>query len=255
MTFSATSIREFHYKEAHFHILTEAWEPVCEKIIAERLNLEAFIRDYPDFQTSLVPLALGPSLSLRGEAVRRMHRASVKTGLGPMAAVAGTMAQLAAETSRNAGSPQTLVENGGDLYMDCREDMILALYLGDNPHFRNLALKIQVSRMPLAVCSSSSRMGHSLSFGDCDLVTVFSKDGALADAGATMACNQVRREEDIERVLEKLMGIKGIRGALIVRDDRLGVIGEVPELIKTETPDWKSKLSKDKRSGWDFKPQ
>jgi len=247
----ARRYREFHYKDAHFHILTECWDQVTETIVSDRHNLEAFIRSHPGFQASLEPLALESSEALFPEAVRRMQAASRLTGIGPMAAVAGTMAQRAAEASMNSGSEETLIENGGDIFLYCRMPLILGLYPGLRSPFKNLALRIDPGMTPLAVCTSSGRMGHSLSFGDCDLVTVFSKDGALADAAATLGGNLVRSGEDIEPALNRLIGIEGVIGAIIIRDDKFGSVGAVPELIRTEDPDLISKISRDDQSGFD----
>lgn len=241
--------REFHYKDAHFHIVSEAVQAVEESIVTERFNLESFIEKNREFQTSLVPVPIVIS-SLQPLSVRRMLSASGKTGLGPMAAVAGTMAQLAAEASAEAGSSETVIENGGDIYLDCREELVVGFYGGGNSRFSNLAMKISPASMPLAVCTSSGRMGHSLSFGDCDLVTVFSKDAALADSGATLGCNSVRSNEDIEPVLNKLMEIEGILGAIIIRDEQFGAVGEIPELIKTLDPDIRGKVSYDEKSSF-----
>lgn len=238
------TFREFHYKGAHFRILSSAWEETTASLLAERENLEAFIRSHPGFESALHPLEMGDE-SLFPESVRRMQEASRRTGLGPMAAVAGTMAQLAAEAGRSAGSVKTVVENGGDIYLDGPDEIVLGLYVGTDSPFRNLALRIAAERLPLAVCSSSSRMGHSLSFGDCDLVTVFSKDASLADAAATMGGNLVRSEADIEPVLERIGGIEGIAGGLIIRDERFGAVGDIPELVRSSDPTLKSKVSRD----------
>jgi ApbE superfamily uncharacterized protein (UPF0280 family) len=75
-------------------------------------------------------------------------------------------------------------------------------------------------------------MGHSLSFGNCDLATVTSKDAALADAAATLACNLVKTSADIPRVLERIVNITGILGVLLIKDEQVGVAGDLPELIK-----------------------
>ena len=239
--------REFHYKGAHLRILSSCWEEVTDTILAVRENLEAFIRLHPSFESALSPLDLGEE-SHFPEAVKRMMDASRRTGLGPMAAVAGTVAQLAAEAGRKAGSAQTIVENGGDVYLDGSEEVVLGLYTGKNSHFKDLALRILPEGLPLAVCSSSSRMGHSLSFGDCDLVTVFSWDASLADAAATLGGNLVRTEKDIEPALSRLTAIEGVRGALIIRDDRFGVVGEIPELIRSRDVHLDQKISRDDAS-------
>lgn len=241
--------REFHYKDAHFHIVTEAWDPVVNRIIEERLNLETFIEKNEYFKTALTPLSLKIS-EYQPESVRRMLTVSAKTGLGPMAAVAGTMAQLAGEKSRDEGSSNTIIENGGDIYMDCMEDLLIGLYVGKNPYFQNLALEIPLSLQPLAICTSSGRMGHSLSFGDCDIVSVFSSDASLADSAATLGCNSVHADEDIEEVLNKLIAIEGVTGAIIIRDKHFGTVGQIPGLIKNNDPRLKDKISRDDQSNF-----
>ena len=93
-------------------------------------------------------------------------------------------------------------------------------------------------------------MGHSLSFGDCDLVTVFSKNASLADAAATLGGNLVRSEADIEPTLNRLEAIEGIEGALIIRDDRFGAVGNIPELVRSADPELKAKVSRDSDSNF-----
>ena len=243
------TIREFHYKDAHFHIHTDNWEAVTSRIIRDRLNLEAYLRYHPDFQTALSPLDL-KDLETAPESVRRMHAASVKTGLGPMAAVAGTMAQLAAEESIRTGSRDSIVENGGDLFLDCCSEVLLGLYTGGNRRFGPLAMRILPGIMPLAVCSSSGRMGHSLSLGDADVVSVFSADASLADAAATLGGNLVTSEEAIEPALNRLIGIEGVLGVIIIRDDRFGSVGAVPEILRSADPYLETKVSRDDASGF-----
>jgi len=243
------SYREFHYKEAHFRILTSAWEAVTDSIIEERHRLEAFISSCPPFGEALKPVGIPPSLS-RPRSVRRMIEASLATGLGPMAAVAGTMAQLAAEVSARTGSRETIVENGGDLYLDCQDEVVLGLYPGKESPFSHLALRIAPEFMPLGICTSSGRMGHSLSFGDCDIFTVFSKNASLADAAATLGCNSIHGKEDMEPVLNLLMEIPGIEGAFAIRDDDFGAVGSIPELIKSTAPEILGKVSRDEASNF-----
>jgi len=45
-----------------------------------------------------------------------------------MAAVAGTMAQLAAEAGLKAGAREVIVENGGDIYLQTMQPVVLGLY-------------------------------------------------------------------------------------------------------------------------------
>ncbi len=93
-------------------------------------------------------------------------------------------------------------------------------------------------------------MGHSASFGRCDLSTVFSFSGALADAAATLACNLVKTEEDIAAAVERIMAIDGIRGILIVKNDKVGIGGDIPEIIRNNDPKTERKITRDVNSNF-----
>jgi ApbE superfamily uncharacterized protein (UPF0280 family) len=201
---------------------------------------------HPEFVSSLRPLQL---LASAPEAARRMQAAAAATGVGPMAAVAGTMAQLAAEAARAVGAEEAIVENGGDIFLWSDRDVTVALYAGDNPLSGKLAFKVHPERLPLAICSSSSLMGHSLSFGECDLATVVSPDGSLADAAATLACNLVKSPKDVPGVLERVSALPGIQGVLIIKADKVGVAGGLPELIRHDDAAFSAKITRDARSG------
>jgi ApbE superfamily uncharacterized protein (UPF0280 family) len=236
----------YSHRGANFRIASTHPQVIREEIRRQRRALEAYIRRHPDFAASLEPLELLPGAP---EVARRMQAAAAATGVGPMAAVAGTMAQLAVEAARAAGAEEAIVENGGDLFLDSPGVVIVALYAGNNPLSGKLALRVEPGRMPLAVCSSSSFMGHSLSFGRCDLATVVAADAALADAAATLACNQVRSVRDVSPVLERVCSLPGICGILIVKADRVGMAGDLPELIRHRDPGFSSKITRDARSG------
>jgi uncharacterized protein len=87
-------------------------------------------------------------------------------------------------------------------------------------------------------------MGHSLSYGKCDLATVISKDGALADSAATKACNMVKSTADIEYTLNEIIKISGITGVIIVINNNIGFIGDLPEIIKNTDKELKNKISR-----------
>jgi ApbE superfamily uncharacterized protein (UPF0280 family) len=245
-------MRHYHsysYRGANFRIASTHPQVILEEIRRQRGTLESYIRRQPEFASSLEPLELLPGAP---ETARRMQAAAVATGVGPMAAVAGTMAHLAVEAALTAGAEEAIVENGGDIYLYSTDTVVVALYAGDNPLSGKLALKIQPQKMPLAICSSSSLMGHSLSFGACDLATVVAPGGALADAAATLACNLVKSSRDVPDVLERIRSLPGIQGVLIIKEDRVGVAGDLPELIRHDDPAYPDKITKDARSG--FKP-
>lgn len=235
----------FSYKGANFRISSDRFDAITREIVHQRWVLSEHINRQPEFLSSLVPVRFLPDVP---DIVQRMYEASLKTGIGPMAAVAGVTAQIAAEFALNAGGKEAIVENGGDIYMVSQSDVVIGLYAGDHPLSGTLGLAISINDMPLALCSSSSRMGHSTSLGNCDLATVTAADAALADAAATLACNLVTSIDQIDPVMEKILNIPGIQGILIIKDDRIGLSGKLPPIVKHQDHRFTEKITKDKNS-------
>lgn len=225
----------FRWKEASLRICCPRADRVTGEIRRQRAVLEEYIRRQPEFLSALGPLEL---LEEAPPIVRRMHAASLATGVGPMAAVAGAMAQAAAEAALAAGAQEAIVENGGDIYLVSPREVTVGLYTGANPLSGRLAFRVPAAGMPLSICSSSGRFGHSMSFGDCDLATVVAPDGALADAAATLAANSVRSAGDVAGTLERVAAIPGIQGVLIVQEGTVGLIGDLPDLVRAAEPDY-----------------
>ncbi len=223
--------RAFTHREAGLRICCDRFDVVAAEIVRQRGILDDYIRRHPEFQSSLVPLELRAEAP---EIARRMARAARLAGVGPMAAVAGAMAQWAAEAALSAGAEEAIVDNGGDIYLKAVEPVVVCLGTGTAQLADRLAFLLQPEETPASICSSSGKMGHSMSFGLCDLATVVANDGALADAAATQAANLVQTVADLDAALERIMRIPGVAGVLLVKDDRLGLAGRLPQLIKTQ---------------------
>ncbi|MBU0714558.1 MAG: UPF0280 family protein [Verrucomicrobia bacterium] len=221
--------RTFIHKEAVLRICCEPFEAVTQEIVRQRAILEEYIRRHPHFQHALEPVAAGADAP---EVARRMARAANKVGVGPMAAVAGAMAQLAVEAALRAGAEEAIVDNGGDIYLQTVEPVIIGLYPGESGQIGSLAFSLQACDTPLSICSSSGKMGHSLSMGQCDLATVVAKDAALADAAATLAANLVKAICDVEPALNQMVSIDGVSGVMIVKNGHVGLAGKLPPLVK-----------------------
>jgi ApbE superfamily uncharacterized protein (UPF0280 family) len=221
--------RTFIHKEAVFRICCEAFSVVTREIVRQRAILEDYIRRDLIFQHTLEPLEVSADAP---EVAKRMARAAKLAGVGPMAAVAGAMAQLAVEAALAAGAEEAIVDNGGDIYLKATEPIVIAIYPGGSGKLGRLAFSLQPTDTPLSICSSSGKMGHSLSLGLCDLATVVAKDAALADAVATRAANLVRTVEDVEKALDTMMPVAGVSGLLIVKDGHVGLAGRVPPLVR-----------------------
>lgn len=221
--------RTFTHHEAVLRICCEAFDAVTEEMVRQRRTLEDYIRRHPVFGASFEPVELLPDAP---EVAQRMARAAKSVGVGPMAAVAGAMAELAVQAGLRAGAPEAIVDNGGDVFVRAIWPVVIALHTGTPKLADRLAFSLRPEDTPISICSSSGRMGHSTSLGRCDLATVVARDGALADAAATQAANLVRTTDDVDAALERIMAIDGIDGLVIVKDDRIGLAGHLPSLVK-----------------------
>lgn len=217
---------ETHYRETDLWIRARKnlEREALDAVLKYRRQIEETISGYPEFLHSLHPLPENP---LAPKIVRRMLRAARIAGVGPMAAVAGALAQAVAE-DLEAWSPALIIENGGDCYLNLQETVTVGVYAGPaSPFADRIALRFEAHRFPLAICTSSGTIGHSLSFGKADAVTVVSKDGALADAAATAIGNLVKTRQDVAVALEAARGLEGIEGVVVLIEDNLGVWGEL----------------------------
>jgi hypothetical protein len=189
-----------------------------------RLQLEQYITAHPDFLRSLVPL---PDDPLAPPLVRKMLVAGLTAGVGPMASVAGAIAQAVAD-SLQPFSDSVIVENGGDCYLDLHEETTIGIFAGpDSPFTDKIAVKLGAERFPTGICTSSGTVGHSLSFGKTDAVTIISRDAALADATATRLGNMVKTQADINKALEFAPSIPSIEAVLILIKDKMGIWGNI----------------------------
>ncbi len=236
---------KFTYKDSNFRLCCRDVLRLTDEIIRQRTILEDYIVRQPDFKTSLAPLR--PLVDAPEIAVR-MCSAGMDVGVGPMAAVAGAIAQYAAEAAINAGEKDVIVENGGDIFTAVSSPLSIGIHAGPNSPFNGLAFRVEAEDTPLAICSSSGTMGHSMSMGACDLATVVAKDAALADAAATLAANLVTMPEDLEPTAARIVAISGVLGVLLIKSDRMAIQGMLPELVRNADSDTLLKITKDVNS-------
>ena len=227
----------FVWKDACYEIRSDRPDLVRAAVIRLRALLEDYIRRRPEFRTSFAPIPILPDAP---PIARRMHAAARATGVGPMAAVAGAMAQEAAESAIGEGAREVLVNNGGDVFVSCRRDIVIGIHPGaGHPLENRLAFRVTRREQPVAVCTSSGRMGHSLSLGCCDAAVVVARDAALADAAATMAANRVGAvtKEAVREAAEAAVAVEGVDGALIVAGPLAATAGKLPEIVPVRGAD------------------
>ena len=195
-----------------------------EAVMTQRGYLERYIASYAEFLDCMVPWPQDP---LAPTIVRRMIDAGQHAQVGPMAAVAGALAELVGEVLLDSRAKEVIVENGGDLFLSCRENMTVALYANNSPLSLKVGLQIAADQMPSAVCTSSGTVGHSISRGQADAVCVVSHSGALADAAATAIGNRVQSAADIQRAIEWGKSIEGLIGGVVIIGDKMGAWGDI----------------------------
>jgi len=203
-----------------------------DAILDARSQIESKIAQDPFFKTTYEPYAPSPN---DGCVVKRMCNASLAASVGPMAAVAGAIAEYAVERMISAGSEYSIVDNGGDIAMISDRCVNIGMYA--NVNGKRLSLRMPPSEHIVGVCSSSGSVGPSVSFGRSEISTVISNDVALADACATALGNMIKESDRMDVHLENICKIDGVTGCLAYCDGTIAICGSVPELTASEAND------------------
>jgi ApbE superfamily uncharacterized protein (UPF0280 family) len=222
----------FQLKETQCTIIADKHEGIQTaktSIQHHRRELEAYIKTNPTFLHTLKPVPV-PAEPL---VAKLMAEAAEKAAVGPMAAVAGALADIAVKDMLHAGCKLAVVENGGEISAVSNEPIDVAVAAGDEPLSKRFGFRL--TAFPVGVATSSGRFSHAFSFGDAEAATVFCKNAGLADAAATAVCNVVKGEDHqtaIQAGINKALSIKGVEGVLIVYKGFTGTAGKIPKIIK-----------------------
>ena len=212
-----------------------------EEITRQRKELERFVRWHPYFLVTLERYHMD-EIEVSGarekeeppEIVRRMIEATSTFGIGPMAAVAGTIAEFAVKAMRDAGATHAMVDNGGDIASIADREVLVGIYAGESTFSNKIALRIKPSPSLVGICTSSGSVGHSISFGIADAATVISTSASLSDAAATALCNAVTDVHAIKNSFRSINHVAGVEGALVIVKDVLATWGNVPDIVRTK---------------------
>jgi ApbE superfamily uncharacterized protein (UPF0280 family) len=220
-------IREhFQYRTTITTILAERDEYVGiakEAMIRARQEIERCIASDPFFATTLEPYSPASTSTV----IRRMSEAALCADVGPMASVAGSIAWAGVEAMHGAGAVFGVIDNGGDIALISDRAVRIGLYAGASSLSGNLAFTIPQKKGVYGICTSSSSVGPSISFGVADSVTVFSSNVALADAWATSLCNRVTGPDDPAFALLEGSGVDGV---FVILKEQAFWWGEIPEV-------------------------
>lgn len=197
---------------------------VYHLVIKYRSAIENYIKLNSDFLTTLTPYRVDNTAP---KIIQEMIHSTRKVSVGPMAAVAGAIADFIGRELLTY-SDEVIIENGGDIFIKCKVSKRIGIYCGEKSKFNNkLIIEIKPEDTPLGICTSSGTVGHSLSFGHTDATTVIAETATLADALATKVGNIVKTEDDITKGIEFAKNISGTKGIIIVIGEKMAVWGDV----------------------------
>jgi len=216
---------EITVKETNLNIQaqTDLTDQAIRATLKYRQYIETHILQYPEFSTALSPL---PSPALAPGIIIAMTEAARQANVGPMAAVAGAMAEYVGKNLLDL-SDEVVVENGGDIFIKSNTETVFSIYAGNSPLSMTTGILVEKQNTPFAMCTSSGTLGHSKSFGAADAVSVLAPSCCLADAAATALCNRVKTQGDIEKTIHLGKQIQNIQGIVIIKGKQIGLWGDL----------------------------
>lgn len=228
---------EINIDQTHIRLSTDLKEHNLSRyILSIRNDLKRYISQNRDFLLSLEPLKYdSDNLS---PIVLKMYESSEKANVGPMACVAGTISEMSLDYLINKDSTYSIVENGGDIAIINDRKVLCGIYSNNEILGNNIAFEIKARNRPLGICTSSGKIGHSISFGSSDSVTVLSKSPSLADGLATRIANDVTGQDSESKVSNALETCENFKeffeGVLIISDENVGSIGKLPKIVESK---------------------
>lgn len=223
----STDLLSYQVKEKESDLLIQTpvlfFKEAQEYLHHYRMILEEYITKIPLFGTTLKPF---PYDNNAHPMVKEMIEVSTLCQVGPMAAVAGCLSQNVGERLLTH-TEEVVIENGGDLYIKSFSLRRVIIFAGSSPLSNKLYLKIDSRKSGIGVCTSSGTVGPSFSMGKADAVTVIAPSASLADAAATAIANTIQTIDDIEKGLNLAQQIAGISGVVIIKDDKMGIWGDI----------------------------
>ncbi|MBN2058148.1 MAG: UPF0280 family protein [Candidatus Saganbacteria bacterium] len=223
----ADNLIRFEIIEKETDLLVLADRSLYDKALAFTLKyrgeIEKYIAADPQFAKKMSPHRIRYDAP---QIVKDMASAARRAKVGPMAAVAGAIAEFVGRDLL-AFTEEIIVENGGDIFLKISQPRKVGIFAGNSPFSEKIALELEPRPEPFSICTSSGTVGHSFSFGKADAVVVTAKSACLADAAATAIGNEVKEITDIDQGLKLAKKIRGLDGVLIIKDDQMGALGKI----------------------------
>ncbi len=225
---------KFCYKESVCQIISDTQqgiETAKESIARSYQTLQDYIQTHQKFFYTFDPIP-APEEPL---VAKLMALAAQKAKVGPMAAVAGVIADLAVADMLKTDCKVAVVEDGGEISAVSDRPVDVALAAGNEPLSKRFGFRL--TEFPIGIATSSGRYSHAWSFGDAEAATVFCSEAGLADAAATAVGNVVKGsvEEGIAAGIKRGLSIPGVLGVFILYQGQVGTAGKIPQIIKIDS--------------------
>ena len=222
--------------ETHIRLTTDLENHDLKRYVFNiRRDLKDHIFKNREFSLAIEPLKM-PEGNL-SDIVFMMYESSALADVGPMACVAGTISELSLDYLINQNSYYSIVENGGDIAIVNDSDVLCGIYSNNEILGNDIAFEIKKRKKPLGICTSSANVGHSISFGEADSVTVIGRSASLCDGLATRFANSAKGESSEDMVSRALECGDNYReffdGALVICGENVGTIGKLPNIVET----------------------
>ncbi len=231
--------QDIDLNQTHIRLTTDLENNNLKNYILKiRDDLEYYIAKNKDFQLSLEPIKNYKNYEENlSKIVEKMYKASSYCDVGPMACVAGCISEMSLDYLISKNTKYSIIENGGDIAIINDKKAICGIY-SNNPTLGNeIGFKLKARKIPLGICTSSGKIGHSISFGKSDSVTVLSNKASIADGLATKIANEVVGETSEDKVSNALEASENYRdlfkGVLIISQDNVGCVGKLPKIVET----------------------
>ena len=223
--------------ETHIRLTTDLdYQDLRSYIFNIRRDLKEYIFKNNEFSLAIEPIKM-PDGDL-SEIVYKMYESSYHADVGPMACVAGTISELSLNYLIKCGTHCSIVENGGDISIINDRKILCGIYSNNEVLGNNIAFEIKRRKKPLGICTSSGKIGHSISFGKADSVTVICISASLCDGIATRIANSVVGDSSQDMVSNALECGEDYKeffyGVLVICGDNVGTIGKLPKIVETK---------------------
>jgi ApbE superfamily uncharacterized protein (UPF0280 family) len=225
-----------YLKETRISLKTDLQNNNLENyVLAIRNDLKNYIKSNNLFLSSLKPVNINSNAPY---IIKLMDESSKIAGVGPMASVAGTIAELSCDYLINLGSKCSIIENGGDIALINNKKVICGIYSKNNDLNTSFGFKLKPRKKQIGICTSSAKVGYSLSFGESESVTVLSNKASYSDSLATAIANEVKGNSHEESLNNALNFAESFReyfsGVLIINGELIGKVGKLPEIVSTK---------------------